>query len=774
MVFGLNILYVTYSNEKRVVGIDISGTIVLDFTFEQFVFLTGIAFDRQNNKILVAEHGGIGEDMERPGGCSICWSSYGPQTAIYVFDLNGNHENTFGYFGNDDGQFQRIQGITVGTCGNIYATDPYLGRVSVFDPDGNFITKFGAHGNALGEFNLPTGIVFSSDNRAFISSLNKGSIDVFSISSLLPTATITSIDNAICNGTTTDITVEFTGVGPWDFTYTLDDLNPVQLTANETPFSFPVDVEGLYKIEALTDSTGAIGTCFTGSTAVTVSSEIPTATMITTELIKCGGDDTGIELEFTGLAPWTFTYTIDGVNPTEIIATQSPFVLSVDQSGLYEFFDLSDDACVGDPIIGSATVSINPLPLATVDPNSHTIEILQGETAAIDISFTGSAPYTFDYTINGENLTSITTSDNPYTLSVSAEGNYEIISIADLYCTNDNWQDYFDVFMYATPTATIETSDFYLCPGETAALSIDFTGEAPWTFSYTIDGVNPETISTSSNPYFLTGTLPGIYELTAVSDQNTTGTVSGAANVILFDELIVNLPEDFYLCEGEQYILDAGEYDSYLWSDGSTNRTLAVSSTGIYSVTVTSISGCTGSDEVSVTVFSLPEANFYMDVNSLEIQFVSDALNADSHYWDFGDGTSATAENPIHLFPQPGFYTITYTALSDHCGSSVYSRDIFISNRPEGEVVDIFPNPSNGDFTVALSTNEPVVGSIEILIHSMTGNPIYSGSFDPNFVPIFEGTLFIDIHLGNFTNGLYIVTVNTSNFVEQHQLLLHH
>jgi len=49
MVFGLNILYVTYSQQKKVVGIDISGTIVTDFTYEKFVYLTGIAFDPNNN-----------------------------------------------------------------------------------------------------------------------------------------------------------------------------------------------------------------------------------------------------------------------------------------------------------------------------------------------------------------------------------------------------------------------------------------------------------------------------------------------------------------------------------------------------------------------------------------------------------------------------------------------------------------------------------------------------------------------------------------------------
>ena len=109
------------------------------------------------------------------------WGTTGPLTTIYIFDLDGGLINNFGCFGTDDSEFQRIQGITVGACGNIYAVDPFLGRINVFDDNGNYITKFGTHGDGVGEFNLPMDIIFTSDNRAFVSSMNKGAIDVFSI-----------------------------------------------------------------------------------------------------------------------------------------------------------------------------------------------------------------------------------------------------------------------------------------------------------------------------------------------------------------------------------------------------------------------------------------------------------------------------------------------------------------------------------------------------------------------------------------------------------------
>lgn len=47
--------------------------------------------------------------------------------------------------------------------------------------------------------------------------------------------------------------------------------------------------------------------------------------------------------------------------------------------------------------------------------------------------------------------------------------------------------------------------------------------------------------------------------------------------------------------------LDAGDYASYLWNTGATSRTITVSTTGTYSVTVTDIHGCQGYDEVTLT-----------------------------------------------------------------------------------------------------------------------------------------------------------------------------
>jgi hypothetical protein len=61
----------------------------------------------------------------------------------------------------------------------------------------------------------------------------------------------------------------------------------------------------------------------------------------------------------------------------------------------------------------------------------------------------------------------------------------------------------------------------------------------------------------------------------------------------------VDLGEDKVIRTGE-ITLDAGDFASYLWNDNSTNRTLKVTTTGDYYVTVTDANGCSKRDDINI------------------------------------------------------------------------------------------------------------------------------------------------------------------------------
>lgn len=846
MVFGSNnILYVVDSKQKKVIGLNVSGAVVKDFTNESFTYPTGIAFDKQNNHIIVSEHGGIGDNVQYCYSGNWQISSWGPNTSIYTFDIDGNMISSFGCFGNQDGRFQRIQGITVGTCGNIYAVDPYLGRVNVFDPDGNYITQFGQQGDNLGELNLPMDIVFSSDNRVFVSSMNKGEVDIFTINESLPTATITSNDKTICAGTSTEIIVNFTGTAPWTFTYTIDGLTPIEITTSDSTYSIIGLEEGLYEIASLFDAT-ATGTCFTGSAYIQVSNSLPTATIVTTDYSKCNDDLNGIEIQFTGIAPWTFIYTIDGLNPREITTNISPYELIVEEPGLYEIIALSDAGCIGDNFTGKTNVTIYPLPTSNITNGNGRITLNPGEMADLNIVFTGTAPWTFIYAIDGLNPRSITTNVSPYILQTSEEGTYEVLETQDAYCHSNITDGFPDIVINDTPDPTkavLETVTKYICKGETTDLIISFTGIAPWTFSYTIDGVNPTEITTSESSYQIFTAVPGVYEINSVSDALGNPGIFSGSTIIIENQLpAIELPDSLILCEGNSaelnpgnfesylwdngsvnqtltidsagfytvnvtdqngctnsatieviinplpvldlgpdidicegdstYILDAGLFDNYLWNNGSTNRYLEVSATGTYSVTVTNAEGCSSSAFVNATVYSLVSADFFYDINRLEVQFISRSVNANAHYWEFGDGNSSIEENPLHTYRKKGTYTVTYMAISDFCGSEQKSETMKVGSNEDTDVIVIYPNPSYGEFTLKITPIYPITTDISILINSTAGQTIYSEVFNPNFVTSYNGSLYININIERFTKGVYIIYINAGNFTGQDKLIL--
>ncbi len=97
---------------------------------------------------------------------------------------------------------------------------------------------------------------------------------------------------------------------------------------------------------------------------------------------------------------------------------------------------------------------------------------------------------------------------------------------------------------------------------------------------------------------------PGNYTLTTPVQGCQYSTTVSVYNVPL---PVFELGEDLTLCDGESAILstELATADAILWSDGSSEPTLEVASTGTYSVVVTE-NGCSSEDAVSITVQALP------------------------------------------------------------------------------------------------------------------------------------------------------------------------
>lgn len=95
---------------------------------------------------------------------------------------------------------------------------------------------------------------------------------------------------------------------------------------------------------------------------------------------------------------------------------------------------------------------------------------------------------------------------------------------------------------------------------------------------------------------------------------------------------------------------------------------------------VTANLGCKDTLIQSIEVFPNPNTDFsynpdcegsptdFTDISNIS----SGTIN--SWFWDFGDGTNATAQNPAHIFPEDSVYWVSFTATSD-LGCSVTKVD---------------------------------------------------------------------------------------------------
>lgn len=84
-------------------------------------------------------------------------------------------------------------------------------------------------------------------------------------------------------------------------------------------------------------------------------------------------------------------------------------------------------------------------------------------------------------------------------------------------------------------------------------------------------------------------------------------------------------------------------------------------------------------DDVTVGVQLPPVANFTTSKDQLEVTFVSTSTGgADSLSWDFGDGGTASTNNPVHTYAAAGTYYVCLTAFNE-AGSDTFCDSVEVS-----------------------------------------------------------------------------------------------
>jgi PKD repeat protein len=135
-------------------------------------------------------------------------------------------------------------------------------------------------------------------------------------------------------------------------------------------------------------------------------------------------------------------------------------------------------------------------------------------------------------------------------------------------------------------------------------------------------------------------------------------------------------------------------------------HTVSYSSPGNKTVTLTINGAVTETKTDYITVYANPVAGFSWDQSDLTVSFTNTSQNANSYLWDFGDGNTSTETNPVHVFAGDGTYVVNLTAYNEMCGNESFAETLILStigiSEPElGPGLQVFPNPSNGNFSLS-------------------------------------------------------------------------
>jgi gliding motility-associated-like protein len=144
-------------------------------------------------------------------------------------------------------------------------------------------------------------------------------------------------------------------------------------------------------------------------------------------------------------------------------------------------------------------------------------------------------------------------------------------------------------------TASVQVTQLNLPASFSLGNDTTFCGN----FSKVLSTGNQQTQwSTSVTAAQITVTEAGTYIATI---SNDCGSVSDTI-VISKNELpFVNLGNDTAFCKGQLVLTAPTELRSYVWSTGEQSQSISVSEAGTYSVTVTDVNGCSGTDEIVIS-----------------------------------------------------------------------------------------------------------------------------------------------------------------------------
>ncbi|HKY55162.1 MAG TPA: PKD domain-containing protein, partial [Anaerolineales bacterium] len=311
-------------------------------------------------------------------------------------------------------------------------------------------------------------------------------------------------------------------------------------------------------------------------------------------------------------------------------------------------------------------------------------------------------------------------------------------------------------FTLKAPVPVIETTE--ACSSDEAVLTATGAGKFNWYKEFT--GGTP--IFTGSQ--FTTPTLLNDTIFFVSNADNHYESLRTAAKVEVKARPEILISGNLIFCQGSTVMLSVDEGDEYTWSTGEKTQSIEVGTSGEYTVMVRNNDlECESIDTVNVKVNDLPSSAFTFEPEDPEankdVFFSAGGSGGVAWLWDFGDGSTSTEQNPVHVFDELGNYPITLTATSvDGCTSTSTVNIGIITGIEQSlsNTFEIYPNPVSADKLFAKVPQS--ISRADISLYSSKGSRLnISVSIDENQVSLDVSALPDGIYVLKIVAGSTVV-----------------
>ncbi len=519
-------------------------------------------------------------------------------------------------------------------------------------PNTNLGSVIGASVNASNVLTPETYTVTATSSEGCTATAT-ATINVFA----LPTVSA-GLDQSICTGSPATLS----GSGAVTYTWNNGVTNNVAFTptSNTTYTVIGVDANGCSNVDDMNITMLALPTvnagidqaiCLNASTSVTASGAV------------------------------TYTWNNNVVNGVTFSPTST---------ATYTVVGVGANGCLNQD---NMVIVVNPLPSVNAGPN---YTVCEGQNITLIANTNGGSITWNNNVINGF----------PFTPSVGST-TYTVTASNGFGCTN---MDSTIVVVNPTPSVSVSANQT-ACVGSPVVFTATVSSSPSGSWTTNGSGTIAPNVTNNSVTYTPSTNDAGLVYISYAA-FNSCGITTDTATIIVNGVPTVAAGMDMTICSGESILLSGTGATTYTWNNGAVdNVTFVPTISGIYTVVGADTNGCTDTDDVLVTINQTPNATS----TAIDPVTLVATPSGENYQWiDCATGLSiadATSDTLIALVN--GDYAVVVSS-SNGCSdtSNCITVDQVGLYMPTSLIISVYPNPTNGNVSISLPSNDQGVLSI--------------------------------------------------------------